>query len=103
MAYQLKKKHIPYYPFIWLLFEIIQLKTGIRFKKLADESNIGRSDAGFLIIHGDNDKVVPLEHTNKIIRSAKPGKAILWVVPGAGHSNCHYQPGFWEKILEFLA
>ncbi|MCF6171537.1 MAG: alpha/beta fold hydrolase [Bacteroidales bacterium] len=102
MAYQLKKKHIPYYPFIWLLFQAIQLKIGIRFSKLATVNNIGKSEAEFLIIHGEIDKVVPVDHGRRILERARSGRAELWVVPGGGHSNCHYKPGFWEKMTGFL-
>jgi len=101
MAYQMKKKHIPR-PFVWLLFEIIQIKIGIRFKQLSAENNIGNSDAEFFIIHGANDKVVLPEQGEKLLRAAHPDKATFWGIPDAGHSNCHYKTGFWEKILNFL-
>ncbi len=102
MGYQLKKKHIPYFPFIWLLFEIIQLKIGVRFSELATVNNIGKAEAEFLIIHGAVDKVVPVDHGRRICERSRPGKAELWVVPDGGHSNCHHKPGFWEKVKRFL-
>ncbi len=101
MAYQLKKKHIPR-PFIWILFEIIQFRIGIRFKNLSAENNINQAASEFLIIHGDSDRVVLLEQGKKLFRATKPENAEFWVIPDAGHSNCHYKPGFWEKILGFL-
>jgi pimeloyl-ACP methyl ester carboxylesterase len=101
MAYQMKKKHIPR-PLVWLLFEVIQFKIGIRFKQLSAENNIGNSAAEFLIIHGENDKVVLPEQGKKLLRASRPEKSIFWCIPDAGHSNCHYKIGFWEKILGFL-
>ena len=101
MAYQFRKKHIPP-SVIWLLFEIIQWRIGIRFKNLAAENNISNAEAEFLIIHGDKDKVVLLEQGKKLFRSANREKAIFWEIPGAGHSNCHYTTGFWGKIIAFL-
>jgi pimeloyl-ACP methyl ester carboxylesterase len=101
MAYQMKKKHIPK-AFIWMLFEIIQFRIGIRFKNLSAEKNIRQAIAQFLIIHGEKDRVVLLDQGEKLFWATKPEHAEFWVISDAGHSNCHYKAGFWEKILGFL-
>ena len=81
---------------------MIQFKMGIRFKNLSAENNINRAESDFLIIHGEDDKVVLLSQGEKLFRATKPENAEFWVIPDAGHSNCHYKSGFWEKILAFL-
>jgi hypothetical protein len=35
------------------------------------------------------------------LKTAKPS-AVLWEIPGRGHSNCHLENGFWEKVGDFL-
>lgn len=57
-----------------------------------------------LHIHGDADKVVPLENNSQVIRGryqALGGAMELIVVPGKGHQN---DPGFFEseEILAFI-
>jgi pimeloyl-ACP methyl ester carboxylesterase len=57
-----------------------------------------------LHIHGDADKIVPIEQNSQVIHDryrALGGPMELVVVPGKGHEN---DPGFFEseKMLEFL-
>ena len=38
-----------------------------------------------LIVHGENDQLVPLDAARRLSRSI-PGGAVFWTVPGAGHA-----------------
>lgn len=97
---QLSDRYVPYFPFTWLFFNIISWKTGIDFEAIAPVNTIAKAQAKFLLIHGDKDKVVPLEQAKKL-KQAQP-KVDLWIIPERGHSNCHLEDGFWEKVIGFL-
>jgi len=100
MRKQISDRHIPYIPFIWLFFRFVKWRTGLDFDAIAPVNNIAKSKADFLLIQGKDDKIVPLEQAHKL-KAAMP-EAELWVIPDRGHSNCHLENGFWEKVGDFL-
>jgi fermentation-respiration switch protein FrsA (DUF1100 family) len=53
-------------------------------------------------IHGDKDKIVPLHMSQDLYEKAKEPKRI-WIVPGAGHLDCHRIAGkkYEEEIVNF--
>ncbi len=101
MALHIRKKHVPR-PIIWLVFEFMQYKIGKRFSEIAAEKNIFKTKAKVLLIHGTEDKVVPFSQAELLNRAANQGQAELWAIDGKGHSNCHYENIFWDRILKFL-
>lgn len=101
MALHIRKKHIPQ-PIIWLAFEFLQYKIGKRFTEIAAAKNISKTKAQVLLIHGTVDKVVPFSQGELLLEAANPKQADLWAIQGKGHSNCHYEPGFWNRVLDFL-
>lgn len=100
MRKQLSDRHIPYFPFTWLFFKFVKKRTGLNFEDIAPENNIGKAKADFLLIHGIEDTVVPIEQARRL-KQAQPN-AELWEIPARGHSNCHLEPGFWDKVGDFL-
>lgn len=102
MALQFTKRHIPYFPFVWILFKYVEFRIGMRLNEIAPVNNISKSTAEFLLIHGTEDKTVPYEQAEKLILEANPNKTNLLTLKGRGHSDCHKHPGFWEKVEEFL-
>ncbi len=102
MRDEFKRYHIPYFPLVWLLFEYFQWRIGGRFDAIAPENQIGRSQANFLLIHGENDKIVPVAHAHRLKKAGKEQTVELWILPGKGHSDCHFYPGFWPHVTQFL-
>jgi pimeloyl-ACP methyl ester carboxylesterase len=102
MRREMTRRHIPYFPFVWMLFKVIQWKTGKRFSEIAPVNNIARARARFLIIHGDKDEVVPPEQAYKLINAAGPQKAKPVIIKNRRHSDCHLEKGFWEIIDNFF-
>lgn len=103
MKREYSKRHIPYFPLVYLLFEYFQFRIGERFSHFAPENQIGRSEATFLIVHGRKDTTAPFSHASRLQASAKPGKTELFEIEAAGHSDCHEFSGFWERIKEFFS
>lgn len=101
MAIHIRKKHVPI-PVIWFAFKFMEYRIGKRFTELSACLNINKTKAKLMVIHGTQDKVVPFIESEKILGAANPGQAELWAVEGKGHSNCHYEKGFWDKIIEFF-
>jgi hypothetical protein len=55
-----------------------------------------------LIIHGDHDPVVPLQHGEALFAEAKEPKA-MWVVKEGGHIQALRSKLYQQKLLEYLA
>ncbi len=102
MATHIRKKHIPL-PVIWLAFKFIEYRIGKSFTELSACKNIWKTQARVLLIHGNDDKVVPFSQAEKILQTANPGQAEIWAIKGKGHSNCHYENGFWDRVVDFLS
>ena len=72
-----------------------------RYDSLAHIQRIHRP---VLILHGDQDKTVPLSQGQKLFEAANQPKQ--WkVLPGAAHNDTYYAGGaaYWDTLAEFLA
>lgn len=54
-----------------------------------------------LFIHGDQDLIVPLQHSQRLYESAGQPKQ-LWVVPDAGHIQAVRNKTWRQRLTEFL-
>jgi len=88
-------------PALPLAFRFIEWRIGARFAEIAPEAVIARAAARFLLVHGDADAVVPVEHGRRLARAAGE-RAQLWVMAGRGHSDTHLEPGYSERLIGFL-
>lgn len=102
MKIELSKKHVPYVPVGWVLLKYLEILVGFTFDSIAPENHIAESDAKMLLIHGTNDETVPYHHATALFNKAKKSQVELWTIRGKGHSNCHEEPGFKEKIVNFV-
>jgi fermentation-respiration switch protein FrsA (DUF1100 family) len=102
MKLEFEKKHIPYFPLVWLLFKYLRVRFGLNFDKIAPVNHIGHAHADIFLIHGEVDETIPLEQGKTLFKAANPEKTCFWIVPGKGHSNCSTHIQFWEKIKAFL-
>jgi len=58
--------------------------------------------APVLIIHGADDRRFPVHFARQLHQSFAPEQAILFVAPGAGHSDSSTRPGYREAVQAFL-
>lgn len=98
---QIKEHHIPYFPMIWFLYHYLKYFKKLDVDTMAPEKHIGNAHAQFLLVHGEDDQTVAVEQ-GKRLKKAAGDKAELWIMPERGHSDCHLEPGFWEKLMEFF-
>jgi uncharacterized protein len=54
-----------------------------------------------LLIHGDQDVVVPTHHSQQLFERAKEPKE-LWIVPGAGHTQSLNDEAVRKRLVEYL-
>ncbi len=102
MRPEFEKRHVPYFPVVWLTLEYLQLSIGARFDRFAPVNVIGRTHARMLLVHGEGDAVVPVEQARKLQRAGDSETVRLWTIAGRGHSDCHEQPDFWQRIDAFV-
>jgi len=55
-----------------------------------------------MLIHGEKDQRFPVAYAHTLKNSFRPGQAVLYVAPGAGHSGSSLTPGYVPAINEFL-
>ena len=103
MKKQLAERRIPFIPLGFLILEYVQWTIGLRFSSIAPEKHIGRVEAELLLIHGEADSTIPVSHADRLKDAAKGDQCTLWKIPGREHSDCHLEPGFWTRILEFFS
>jgi pimeloyl-ACP methyl ester carboxylesterase len=88
-------------PGLPLAFKLVERRIGFRFRDVAPELVIGNARARFLLIHGEDDAVVPVSHGQRLA-AARPD-ARTWIVAGRGHSDPHREPEMAAKLTAFFA
>jgi len=83
------------------IFRYVESKVGARLDDIAPQRQITSVRAPMLLIHGEEDAVVPPEHGRRLDHAG--GKwSTHWMVPGHGHSDCEHHPDFWPTVLDFF-
>ena len=83
------------WPFQWLPY----LTVDDRFSPLPTMGKI--SPLPLLILHGDQDRIVPMHHGKRLYEAALEPKQ-LWIVPGAGHIQTMRDPAERDRLVAYL-
>ena len=84
---------------------------GIDIADVSPARAIARSDTPVLVIHGDEDGVIPVAHARLLGRAIgasfdeiEAGEETVWIVPGAGHTGAfRTQPKTYiDKVARFF-
>jgi pimeloyl-ACP methyl ester carboxylesterase len=59
------------------------------------------SPTPFLVVHGDKDVYLPVEHAYQLYEAAREPKE-LWVVPGFGHAESGSNPDLVDRIASWV-
>ena len=92
---------------IFILLEIVLVTISVLFYFMRRgfinpvEKHIVNTNASFLLIHGAEDVTVPVEEGKRLAKAAG-NHAELWIIPHRGHSDCHLEKRFWEKVIGFM-
>jgi len=92
------------WPFVTLTKLYARLLLGVRVSDAAPTDVVKDLNAPLLIIHGDADSQIPLEHSQVIYANANPDKTQFWIVPGADHGFAHglEGPRYEVRVREFF-
>jgi pimeloyl-ACP methyl ester carboxylesterase len=60
-------------------------KYGLDIERISPEDAVGATQIPIFLIQGQLDNNIPIRHSTRIL--ARTQKAVLWVVPYAGHSS----------------
>jgi uncharacterized protein len=101
MKHEFRKRHIPGI-LASLLLGYMRRRYGVDFDAIAPVNNIRKSQADFLLLHGEQDETIPIAQARALFEAGNPAKTNLWLVPQKGHSDCHTHPLFLEKVGGFL-
>jgi len=61
----------------------------------------GVSPIPLLIIHGDQDPIVPVDHGKRLFELAREPKH-LWVIPGGGHIQAFARQSYRDRFVGYL-
>lgn len=84
------------WPFQWLPY----LTVDDSFSPLPSMAKI--SPLPLLILHGDQDRIVPVYHARLLYDAALEPKQ-LWIVPGAGHIQTTGDPAVRDRLVAYLS
>ncbi len=81
------------WPFVTLTEAYVWLFLGLRMSEAAPAEAVRTLQVPLLVIHGEEDSQIPLEHAQRIAANAPPGRTELWRVPDADHGLAHALAG----------
>ncbi|NQU28490.1 MAG: alpha/beta fold hydrolase [Candidatus Marinimicrobia bacterium] len=102
MKLEFSRRYVPYFPFVWLLFKFMEFRIGARFAEIAPVNNISILRTHLLLIHGVLDQTVPVEQGEYLYSMSNSDRTELWLQSERGHSDCHQEAGFWDRIGTFF-
>ena len=93
----------------WLRYPLsvaIRFRAGIDLESVRPVDVITEIRAPVLFVHGDADRRIPLEHSERMHQARLDAHlpSQLWVLPGGEHGFDNYPPEgiFWNRILDFF-
>jgi uncharacterized protein len=81
-------------------FEIAQKQASFEVGAVSPVAAAARIRAPVLVIHGENDRETPADHSRRVFAALRSPKRLI-IVPGAGHNDC-LRPDVWRAIDEWL-
>jgi len=99
-AHDLRQRGLPA-PLATLVVAYVERQVGVPLDELAPEAHVGRIGVPVLLVHGERDVVVPVEHARRL--AAAGGRTVeLLLLPERGHSDCNEDPEFWPAVRRVL-
>lgn len=104
LAHQLKHLYnLPAFPLLDVTSVITKIRAGYTLGGASSVDQVKKNTLPLLIIHGEDDDLVPTEMANDIYDAAGGDKE-LWLVPGAGHTKAfeNVSEEFNDHVTEFI-
>jgi fermentation-respiration switch protein FrsA (DUF1100 family) len=77
------------WPVVALTTLYARLLLGVDVDAAAPAQAVRERAVPLLLIHGEADSQIPVEHSRRISAHADPATTELWLVPGADHGQAH--------------
>lgn len=92
------------WPFVGLTKVYARLLLHVNVGDAAPAAAVQELSTPLLLIHGDADSQIPMEHARRIYANANPATTDLWIVPGANHGFSHAieGPTYEARVLQFF-
>ena len=87
-------------PVISMILEAVQRTIGHRFDEFAPRARVVAVDIPLLLVHGDEDDVVPITNLHQLADAH--GGAEVIIVPGGGHSDLTPFEPYIGDIVDFF-
>jgi len=84
-----------------LVMKYVERKIGARLDDIAPERQIRNIEALILLVHGEGDVVVPVDHGRRLLEAAGANAELL-TLAGRGHSDCDRDALFWPRVEALL-
>jgi pimeloyl-ACP methyl ester carboxylesterase len=88
-------------PVVRAILEAVQRTIGYRFDEFAPRSRVAHIDIPLLLVHGDQDDVVPISNLHELDDAHCCAEVII--VPGGGHSDLEPFEPYIDDIVDFFA
>ena len=94
---------LPEYPIMPLANIVCKIKTGVKISDAAPLDVIDKVNVPVLFIHGDADKLIPLEMMERLYDACAAPKE-KFIVVGAGHADAKptNPAAYFDKVFAFL-
>lgn len=105
VAHALGKLRLPPIPLLWLTDRATRARYGYGFHEVSPVAAIGAmAPRPVLLMHGEADSVIPLEHAHRLYAAAGDPKQ-LRVFPGLDHCGGYFQdrPAYIDFVARWLA
>ncbi|NDL68966.1 alpha/beta fold hydrolase [Halomonas alkaliphila] len=95
----LAEKGMPFFPLGWYVLHYVERVIGYRFATIAPLHTVARIPCPILLVHGDNDCVIPPTDAHRLANQMD--KAVLRLVPG-GHDLTSSVAQHSDELVAFL-
>jgi dipeptidyl aminopeptidase/acylaminoacyl peptidase len=102
MRRQMAAHRIPYRPVGWLVLQYIERTIGHRFDAIAPRNTIRNVRCPVLLVHGSEDRSVPLSDAEAIHAHRAHRRVELLTLPGAEHDSVEQIERHGAEIVAFL-
>lgn len=105
ISHVIGKLRLPPFPLLWLTDRATRLRYGYGFAEVAPIDVVADlAPRPLLLLHGDEDGLIPVEHSQRLYRAAGEPKQ-LRLFAGADHCGGYFQdrPAYIAAVADFLA
>ncbi|MFV0458092.1 MAG: alpha/beta hydrolase [Actinomycetales bacterium] len=99
-----RRYRLPTRPLLDAADLVTRLRYGYQFAHVAPEQAIGAlAPRPLLLLHGDADRIIPLEHAHRMFAAAGEPKELV-IFPGAEHCGGYFadRQGYIDRVADFL-